>query len=210
MIEKLPEYVVEESIPRFSGIDSLVLASVVADKYNKLVKTHEQVINGHYIIAKESRYDADDLFLNVNKRSHAIITLLSTQKFECKKKQLKEIKRFCNSTENLLWGYNCNQLLIYVAPEGFSEYFKIKTLESEIGVEYKKRYSFDSNKLKVDCGYEIRNDIVPGIITYGILNSIHPEYLEFTTIEQGDVLGEYKLPIEHVINGTIEIEPVDL
>ena len=208
---KLPEYVIEESIPRFSGIDSTVLASVKADKYNKLIKTHEQAIDGHYILTKESCYDNDALFLSVDKsNTHAVITLLSTQKFDCKKKQLKEIKRFCNSTENLLWGYDYHQLVIYVAPEWFSEYFKIKTLESEIGVGYKKRYRFDENKLNINRGYEIRNSIVSGIIQYGILNSASPEHLDFTMIEQDGTIGKYKLQIEYVLNGTIEIKPVDL
>lgn len=210
---KLPEYVIEESIPRFSGIDSIVLASVKADKYNKLIKTHEQAIDGHYILTKESSYNADALFLCFDKHQHdtyAIITLLSNQAFDRKKKRLKEIKRFCNSTDNLLWGYDRNQQVIYVAPEGFSEYFKIKTLESEIGVEYGKRYRFDENKLKINRGYEMRNSIVPGIILYGILNSVGPKHLDFTMIAQDGTLSTYELPIEYVVNGTIEIKPVDL
>ena len=210
---KLPEYVIEESIPRFSGIDSTVLASVKADKFNKLIKTHERAIDGHYILIKESCYDNDALFLSVDKYQHntyAIITLLSNQAFDCKKKQLKEIKRFCNSTDNLLWGYDCHQLLVYVAPEGFSEYFKIKTLESEIGVEYKKRYRFDETKLNVNRGYEIRNSIITSMISYGILNSVNPKQLEFTVIEQDGSLSKYELLIEYVVNGTIEIKPVDL
>jgi len=207
----LPEYVIEESIPRFSGIDSTTLANVKADKYNKLIKTHEQAISGHYILAKDSCYDNDALFLSVDKsNTHAVITLLSNQAFDRKKKRLKEIKRFCNSTENLLWGYDCHQLVIYVAPEGFSEYFKIKTLESEIGVEYKKRYRFDENKLNINRGYVIRNSVITSMISYGILNSINPKQLEFTVIDQNGSLSKYELLIEYVVNGTIEIEPVDL
>jgi len=208
---KLPYYVIEELIPRFSGIDSTTLANVKADRYNKLIKTHEQAIDGHYILAKDSCYDNDTLFLHVDKsNTHAVITLLSNREFDRKKKHLKEIKRFCNSTDNLLWGYDCHQLLVYVAPEEFSEYFKIKTLESEIGVEYKKRYSFDENKLKINRGYEIRNSIVAGVIQYAILNSVKPEHLDFTIIERDGTIGKYNLPIEHVLNGTIEINPVDL
>jgi len=208
---KLPEYVIEESIPRFSGIDSTTLANVKADKYNKLIKTHEQAISGHYILAKDSCYDNDALFLSVDKsNTHAVITLLSNQAFDRKKKRLKEIKRFCNSTDNLLWGYDCHQLVIYVAPEGFSEYFKIKTLESEIGVEYKKRYCFDENKLNINRGYVIRNSVITSMISYGILNSINPKQLEFTVIDQNGSLSKYELLIEYVVNGTIEIEPVDL
>jgi hypothetical protein len=208
---KLPDYVIEESIPRFSGIDSPVLASVKANKYNKLIKASDQAINGHYILTKESCYDSDTLFLKVDKsNTHVVITLLSDQAFDRKKKQLKAINRFCNSTDDLLWGFQLSQLLIYVAPEGFSKYFKIKTLKSEIGVEYKNRYSFDENKLKVNHGYEIRNSLVPGIIGYGILNSIHPSCLEFTTIERDGSLSKYKLLVEYVVNGTIEIEAVDL
>lgn len=209
--DKLPDYVIEESVPRFSGIDSPVLASVKADKYNKLIKASEQAIDGHYILAKESCYDNDALFLKVDKsNTHAVITLLSDQAFDRKKKHLKAINRFCNSTDNLLWGFSCSQLLIYVAPEGFSEYFKIKTLESEIGVEYKKRCSFDENKLKINRGYVIRNNIVPGISTYAILNSIRPERLEFTTIQRDGSIGKDELSIINVEDGNIYIEPVDL
>lgn len=209
--DKLPEYVIEESIPRFSGIDTPTIASVKADKYNRLIKTSEQAISGHYILAKDSCYDNDALFLSVDKsNTHAIITLLSNQAFDRKKKRLKEIKRFCNSTDNLLWGYDCHQLVIYVAPEGFSEYFKIKTLESEIGVEYKKRYRFDENKLNINRGYVIRNSVITSMISYGILNSINPKQLEFTVIDQNGSLSKYELLIEYVVNGTIEIEPVDL
>ena len=208
---KLPEYVIEESIPRFSGIDSTTLANVKADKYNRLIKISEQAISGHYILAKDSCYDNDALFLSVDKsNTHAVITLLSNQAFDRKKKRLKEIKRFCNSTDNLLWGYDCHQLVIYVAPEGFSEYFKIKTLESEIGVEYKKRYRFDENKLNINRGYVIRNSVITSTISYGILNSINPKQLEFTVIDQNGFLSKYELLIEYVVTGTIEIEPVDL
>jgi hypothetical protein len=202
---KLPEYVSEELVPRFSGTNSMTLANVKA--------TNNEIINGgHYILSKESRYKADSLFLSFNRYKHtcyAIITLLSKQEFD-HEKRLEEGRMHCDGTSNLLWGYYVNPYQIYVTPKGFTEYFNIKTLESEIGVEYKERYSFNENKLKVDRGYLVRNNIVPGIVTYGILDDINPEYLEFTTIEQDESLGRYKLPIENVVNGTIEIEPVDL
>jgi hypothetical protein len=210
-MENKPVYVIEESFPRFSGIDSMVLASVTADKFNQLDNSGEHgMIGGHYILAKESYYNNDYLFLRLNKckdNACTIITLLSEEAFD--RKRIREEKRMkCDDSWNLLWDYYANQYQIYVTPTGFTDYFKIKTLESEIGIEYKKRYGFDKNKLNINRGYKIKSDVVP--CTYGILNKINPEYLEFTTIEKGGFLGTYKLLLDYVLNGTIEIEAVDL
>jgi hypothetical protein len=207
---KIPEYVIEELIPRFSGIDSTVLASVKA--------TNNEIIDaGHYILHKESRRYGDDLFLCFDKHQHntyAIITLLSKPAFD-NAKEHKARRMYCDTdyspgTGNLLWGYDGNLRQIYATPKGFSDYLEIKTLNSEISIDYKHCYSFDENKLKINRGYEIRNSIVAGVIQYAILNSVKPEHLDFTIIERDGTIGKYNLPIEHVLNGTIEINPVDL
>lgn len=201
---KLPEYVIEELIPRFNGINSTVLASVKA--------TNNEIIDaGHYILTKESRRYGDDLFLCFDKHhTYAIITLLSKPAFDNKKEH--EARRMYCDTDyspgsgdgDLLWGYDGNLRQIYVTPKGFSDYLEIKTLESEIGIEYKHCYSFNESKLKINCGYEIKNSIVSKIVQYGILNSVKPEHLNFTIIERDGTIGTYKLPIEHVVNGTIK------
>ena len=208
--KKLPEYVIEELIPRFSGINSTVLASVKA--------TNNEIIDaGHYIITKESRRYGDDLFLCFDKHQHntyAIITLLSKPAFD-NKKEHEQRRMFCDTdysagTGNLLWGNNTNLHQIYATPKGFSDYLEIKTLDSEISIDYKHCYSFDESKLNINHGYEIKNNIVPGISSYGILNNVSPEHLDFTMIERDGTIGKYNLPIEHVLNGNVYIKPVDL
>ena len=210
---KLPEYVIEELIPRFRGIDTPTIANVQCDFLN---------INGNYIMSKTSEPDHDKLHLNVDysKRNTYDITLCSDKMYRDIKESYEHRKdgRY-DEVDGMLTTYrhSITTGLTYVTSIGFNDHFKICALRKDFGIDIKKNYKFDASKLKVNDVFKITfNYKLKKIdVRYGILLSVNDKTLKFQLsigFDPDDDYGpmKYDINIDDIINGKVMIERVYL
>lgn len=200
---KLPEYVIEELIPRFRGIDAPTIANVKCDQLG---------IDGNYIMSKTSEPDYDKLHLNADD------TMMGTYDIVlCSDKAYREIKELyedskglrCDETDGMLSTYHHSITtgLTYVTSIGFENHFKIRTLSKDFGIDIKKNYKFSKSKLKINDVFKISYKGWFDDDMYGILIKIEDETLCFKFAQYSDL---YECDIDWIIDGKIEIKRVVL
>ena len=208
---KLPDYVIEELIPRFRGIDTPTIAHVECELLN---------MNRNFIMSKTSKPDYDELHFDIDGGMFSTydITL-------CSDKMYREIK---NSYEHdgqydeidgmlTTKRYSITTGMTYVTSVGFMNHFKIRTLVDDFTIDIKMNYKFDPSKLKVNDVFKITiNDkIRSSIVRYGILLSVNDTTLELklaTGFVQDDdnTPMKYEINIDEIISGKVTLERVEL
>jgi hypothetical protein len=211
MKNKIPEYVIEELIPRFRGIDTPTIANVECAFLN---------MNGNFIMSKTSEPDYDKLHLNAND------TMMGNYDIAlCSNKAYREIKELYDDskehrydeTDGMLSTYHHSITtgMTYVTLLGFENHFKIRTLSKDFGIDIKKNYKFDKSKLKLNDVFEItiKYKTKKADIRYGILLSDNDTTLQLN-LSMGFDEDAYKpatlgISIDDIINGTVTLERVD-
>lgn len=210
---KLPEYVIEELIPRFRGIDIPTIANVECKILN---------MNGNFIMSKISEPDHDELHLNVDDSvmNEYDIKLFSNELY----RETKESYERCRINEydevdGMLTTYHHSIVTgsTYVTLDGFNKHFKIHTLRKDFGIDIKKNYKFDKSKLKVNAVFEItfNHKMRKCDIRYGILLSVDDTTLKFKLSMGFDPDDDYapmkcEIKVDEIINGKVKLERVKL
>jgi len=209
----IPEYVIEELIPRFRGIDTPTIANVKCDFLN---------MNGNFIMSKKSMPDYDKLYLNANDTMMGMYDIVL-----CSDKAYREIKdsyerrkdHKYDEVDGMLTTYHHSFTdgMTYVTSVGFVHHFKINVLRKGFGIDIKKNYKFDASKLKV-------NDVFKIIIKYrakkfderyGILLTVKDTTLKFKLsigFDPDDDYApmEYEINIDNIVSGKVTLERVEL
>jgi hypothetical protein len=209
----IPEYVIEELVPRFRGIDTPTIANVKCDFLN---------MNANFIMSKTSKPDYDELHLNANETMCGSYNIVL-----CSDKAYREIKEsYENNKDNrydefdgLLTTYHHSITtgMTYVTSIGFVQHFKISALRKDFGIDIKKNYKFDTSKFK-------RNDVFKIIIKYkvkkfderyGILLSVNDKTLKLKLSIGFDPDDDYRpmnydIKIDDIVNGKVTLERVNL
>ena len=200
---KLPEYIIEELIPRFRGIDTPTIANIECSFLN---------MNGNFIMSKTSEPDYDKLHLNAND------TMMGTYDIVlCSDKAYREIKDSYERSNDHQYDETSGMLstfhhsittgMTYVTSFGFENHFKICTLSKDFGIDIKTNYKFDKSKLKVNDVFKLSSKRLFDKDIYGILIKVEDESLYFKFAEYSDM---YECYINWIINGKVEIERVIL
>lgn len=209
----IPEYVIEELVPRFRGIDTPTIAYAECKFLN---------MDGNFIMTKTSKPDYDELHLGFDD------TL--TGKYDiklCSDKMYREIKESYehhkyeryDEVDGMLttFHHSITNGTTYVTSVGFVEHFKINTLRKGFGIDIKKNYKFDTSKLK-------KNDVFRIMIKYkckkyderyGILLSVNEKTLKMKLSIGFDPDDDYapmayEIKIDDIINGKVTLEKVNL
>ncbi len=210
---KLPEYVVEELIPRFRGIDAPTIANVECGFLN---------MTGNFIMSKTSTPDYDKLHLNADDTMMGTYDIIL-----CPDKTYREVKdsyvrykdhRY-DETDGMLTTYHHSITtgMTYVTSLGFENHFKIRTLSKDFGIDIKNNYKFDTSKLKLNNVFKItlkyENKKVD--IRYGILLSVNDTTLKLSLSMGFDEDDDYgpttlEINIDNIINGVVTLERVVL
>ena len=210
---KLPEYVIEELIPRFRGIDTPTIANVKCDFLN---------MNGNFIMSKTSEQDYDKLHLNANDTMPGMydITLCSDKAYhEIKDSYERSMEHSYDEVDGMLTTYRRTFTtgVTYVTLAGFENHFKIRTLQKGFGIDIKKNYKFDASKLKLNNVFEItfKCKLKSDEVRYGILLSVNDKILKFKLSEGFDpddyyAPMTYEIDIDDIINGNVTLERVEL
>ena len=209
----VPEYVIEELIPRFRGIDTPTIANAKCDFLN---------MNGNFIMSKTSKPDYDTLHFNANETMFGTYDIVL-----CSDKAYREIKEsYENNKDNrydefdgLLTTYrhSITTGMTYVTSIGFVQHFKINALRKDFGIDIKKNYKFDTSKLK-------RNDVFKLTFKckykkfderYGILLSVNDQTLKLKLSIGFDPDDDYapmmyEINIDDIVNGKVILEKVNL
>lgn len=210
---KLPEYVIEELIPRFRGIDIPTIANVKCDFLN---------MNGNFIMSKSSEEDYDELYFEANDTMFGRYDIVL-----CSDKAYREIKESYERSKDHKYDevddmlttcrYSISNGMTYVTSLGFENNFKIRALRKDFGIDIKKNYKFDKSKLKV-------NDVFKIIIKYrankfdekyGILLSVKDTTLKLKLsigFDPDDDYApmEYEINIDNIVSGKVTLEKVEL
>jgi hypothetical protein len=210
----IPEYVIEELIPRFRGVDTPTIANVKCDFLN---------MNGNFIMSKTSKSDHDvlhfDLDGDVMFKSYDI--RLYSDKMYCETKESYERCKIdeYDEVDGMLTTYHHSITTgtTYVTSIGFENHFKIRALRKDFGIDIKKNYKFDSSKLKVNDVFEITFDykLKQRDVRYGILLSVKDTTLKLKLsigFDPDDDYGpmNYRLNIDDIVSGKIKLERVNL
>ena len=208
---KLPEYVIEELIPRFRGIDNPTIANVKCEILN---------MNGNFIVSKTSMPDYDKLHLNIDDSlsSEYEITLCSDQVFNEKKESYDRYRiGEYDKIDGMLTTYHHTATTgsTYVTPDGFEKHFKFRTLFEDFGIDIKKKYKFNESKFKLNDVFKISfTRQFDEKICYGILIKIEDTKLSFKVPKNPYVDDNtpytYECSIDWIVDGTVEIERIDL
>jgi len=209
----IPEYVIEELIPRFRGIDTPTIAYVKCDFLN---------MNGNFIMSKTSKPDYDILQLNADDTMMGTYAIML-----CQDKAYREVKESIerhkddqyDEIDGMLTTYRHSITggTTYVTSVGFVQHFKIHPLRKGFGIDIKKNYKFDISKLK-------RNDVFKITIKYGrkkfderygILLSVNDTTLKLKLSMGFDPDDDYapmayEIKIDDIVNGKVTLEKVDL
>jgi hypothetical protein len=211
MKNKLPDYIIEELIPRFRGIDTPTIAHVECKFLN---------MNRNFIMSKTSKPDYDELHFDIDGGMFSTydITLCSDKMYREIKNSYEHVGQY-DEIDGMLTTkcYSITTGMTYVTSVGFMNHFKIRTLVDEFTIDIKKNYKFDSSKLKVNdvfiitINYKIRSSAV----RYGILLSVNDTTLELklaTGFVQDDdnTPMKYEINIDEIISGKVTLERVDL
>jgi len=210
---KLPEYVIEELIPRFRGIDTPTIANVKCDFLN---------MNGNFIMSKTSEDDYDELHLNADNTMFGRYGIVL-----CSDKAYREVKESYERSKDHKYDevddmlttcrHSISNGMTYVTFLGFENNFKIHALRKDFGIDIKKNYKFDKSKLKV-------NDVFKIIIKYrakkfderyGILLSVKDTTLKLKLsigFDPDDDYApmEYEINIDNIVSGKVTLERVEL
>ena len=209
----IPEYVIEELIPRFRGIDTPTIANVKCDFLN---------MNGNFIMSKSSEEDYDELHLNADNTMFGRYDIAL-----CSDKDYLEIKEsYENNKDNrydevdgllTTFRHSISNGVTYVTFDGFEKHFKINVLRKGFGIDIKKNYKFDKSKLKVNEVFKITaGKLTNNIECYGILMEIRDTSLVFKmpsnpyNREDSGSPYEYICDIKWIIDETIKLERVEL
>ena len=212
MKNKLPDYVIEELIPRFRGIDTPTIAHVECKFLN---------MNRNFIMSKTSKRDFDELHFNIDGAMFTTydITLCSDKMYrETKDSYERYESGKYDEVDGMLTTYKHSIAgVTYVTSIGFMNHFKIRTLVDDFTIDIKKNYKFDPSKLKVNdvfiitINYKIRSSAV----RYGILLSIDDTTLKLKLAAGFDQDDDnkpmtYEINIDEIISGKVTLERIDL
>lgn len=209
----IPEYVIEELIPRFRGIDTPTIANVKCDFLN---------IDGNFIMSKTSKPDYDELHLNANDTMFGgyDIKLCSDKTYDFNKKEFEgwENNQY-DEVDGMLTSYHhsISTGTTYVTFAGFGRHFRINVLRKGFGIDIKKNYKFDKSKFK-------RNDVFKIMIKYkfkkvderyGIVLSVNDKTLKLKLSIGFDPDDDYRpmnydIKIDDIVNGKVTLERVEL
>lgn len=209
---KLPEYVIEELIPRFRGINTPTIANVKCDFLN---------MNGNFIMFKASEPDHDELYFDLDSIFKSYDIKLCSDKMY---REIKESYERCKINEYdevdgmlTTYRYSITSGLTYVTSAGFENHFKIQALSKDFGIDIKKNYKFDTSKLKVNDVFQItfKGKLKQTNVRYGILLSVNDKTLKFqlsTGFDPDDNYGpmKYEINIDDIVSGKVILERVDL
>lgn len=212
MKNKLPDYVIEELIPRFRGIDTPTIAHVECSYLN---------MNGNFIMSKTSKPDYDELHFNIDGGMFSTydITLCSDKmyretkdSYECYRSgKYDEVDGMLTTYKHSIAG------VTYVTSIGFMNHFKIRTLQEDFTIDIKENYKFDESKLKVNDVFKItfKGKLKQTDVRYGILLSVDDTTLKLklaTGFVQDDDNGPmtYEINIDEIISGKVMLDKIDL
>ena len=210
MENKLPEYVIEESVPRFSGIDIPTIAYVECKFLN---------MDGNFIMSKTSKPDYDELRLVFNNTMGGLydITLCSDKMYREIKDSYERNNDF-DEVDGMLTTYRHSITTgkTYVTSVGFEHHFKIRSLRKDFGIDIEPIYKFDASKFQVNDVFKITSGKCANGIQYGILMTIRDTSLIFKMPSNPYCRDDRKCPYEYVcdikwvVDGSVKLERVDL
>ena len=207
MKNKLPDYVIEELIPRFRGIDTPTIAYVECKFLN---------MNRNFIMSKTSKPDCDELHFNIDGAMFSTydITLCSDKLY----RETKDSYEYYRSgrydeVDGMLTTYKHSIAgATYVTLEGFEKHFKIRSLRQDFGIDIKPIYKFDTLKFKVNDVFKITSGKGHDI-QYGILTMVKEDELNFKMPSDNPLSNnpfEYVCDIKWIIDRSVKLERVEL
>ena len=205
---KLPEYVIEELIPRFRGIDTPTIANVKCDFLN---------MNGNFIMSKTSESDYDELHFDLDVTSRDI-KLVSDEIYRETKESYERCKiNEYDDVDGMLttYRYSITTGVTYVTLDGFNKHFKIHALRKDFGIDIKSNYKFYTSRLKVNDVFEITFNykIRTCEKRYGILLIIKDTTLTFKLSSGFNPDDDYapmkcEININDIISGKVKLEQI--
>lgn len=209
MKNKLPDYVIEELIPRFRGIDTPTIAHVECKFLN---------MNRHFIMSKTSKPDRDELHFNIDGAMFSTydITLCSDKLYRETKDSYEQYRSGkYDEVDGMLTTYRHSIAgVTYVTLDGFEKHFKIRALRPDFGIDIKPIYKFDTLKFKVNDVFKITSGKGINDIQYGILTMIKEDELNFKMPSNNPLSNnqseEYVCDIRWIIDRSVKLERVEL
>lgn len=210
---KLPEYVIEELIPRFHGIDTPTIANVKCDFLN---------MNGNFIMSKTSEPDHDELYFDLDDSiiKSREIKLVSDEIYRKTKESYERCKiNEYDEVDGMLttYRYSIASGVTYVTLDGFNNHFKINTLQKDFGIDIKSNYKFYTSRLKVNDVFEITFNYKMRKCEkrYGILLIIKDTTLTFKLSSGFDPDDDYapmkcEINIDDIVSGKVKLEQIKL
>lgn len=204
--KKMPDYIIEESIPRFSGIDTPTIAYVKCDFLN---------IDGNYIISRTLHSDWDDELQlrgdDSSPYSDYDIVLVSDNQYKilCERKSGRLSTHAIDECGGMLTTYRHSMFNgnTWVTQEGFNKHFTVRTLSNDFKIEQFVNRKFDDTKLVKGGLYKITAN---GHVDYGILKTVDVTKLEFTVPDPDEHHFAYTCEIDWIVDGTVSLEYIQL
>lgn len=209
---KFPDYIIEELVPRFRGIDTPTIAHVECDFLD---------MNGNFIMYKTSNPDFDELRFTINSElngSHEI-TLCSDKMYNRIKKSYNdgtyagydEVNGGLTTYRHTVTGEST-----YVTVAGFNEHFKIRALREDFGIDIEPIYRFDASKFQTNDVFKIIPGKTVNPVQYGILIKVRDKSLIFKLpsnpygVDNKKYPYEYICDIKWILDGSVKLEHVVL